>query len=81
MLNHISRQNFANALAENHNLKLEVCHQKTEILCLGEILCEILYLGETQRVGDCSVYASPLAFLHIQVLSTERPIFSYLLTG
>ena len=24
--NPISRQNFANALAENHNLKLEVCH-------------------------------------------------------
>ena len=26
MLNPISRQNFADALAENHNLKLEVCH-------------------------------------------------------
>ena len=26
LLNPISRQNFANALAENHNLKLEVCH-------------------------------------------------------
>ena len=25
--NPISRQNFANALAENHNLKLEVCHK------------------------------------------------------
>ena len=26
LLNPISRQNFADALAENHNLKLEVCH-------------------------------------------------------
>ena len=25
LLNPISRQNFADALAENHNLKLEVC--------------------------------------------------------
>ena len=25
MLNPVSRQNFADALAENHNLKLEVC--------------------------------------------------------
>ena len=28
LLNPVSRQNFANALAENHNLKLEVCHTK-----------------------------------------------------
>ena len=26
LLNPISRQNFADALAENNNLKLEVCH-------------------------------------------------------
>ena len=26
LLNPISRQNFANAFAVNHNLKLEVCH-------------------------------------------------------
>ena len=28
--NPISRQNFANALAENHNLKLEVCRLQVE---------------------------------------------------
>ena len=28
LLNPVSRQNFADALAENHNLKLEVCHIK-----------------------------------------------------
>ena len=27
LLNPVSRQNFANALAENHNLKLEECHK------------------------------------------------------
>ena len=31
LLNPISRQNFADALAENHNLKLEVCHTKCHI--------------------------------------------------
>ena len=31
LLNPISRQNFANALAENHNLKLEVCHKTYDL--------------------------------------------------
>ena len=30
LLNPISRQNFADALAENHNLKLEVCHMSLD---------------------------------------------------
>ena len=32
LLNPVSRQNFANALAENHNLKLEVCLKQTNAI-------------------------------------------------
>ena len=35
LLNPISRQNFADALAENHNLKLEVCLKKNYALERG----------------------------------------------
>ena len=38
LLNPISRQNFANALAVNHNLKLEVCHKQiVSIVWTGDI--------------------------------------------
>ena len=32
LLNPITRQNFADALAENHNLKLEVCHKLDDFI-------------------------------------------------
>ena len=35
LLNPVSRQNFANALAENHNLKLEVCLIQLYVVTLG----------------------------------------------
>ena len=55
LLNPISRQNFANALAENHNLKLEVCHMYigigyvlvSDIFCqqLADIFCYWIYFA------------------------------------
>ena len=45
LLNPISRQNFADALAENHNLKLEVCHMNanaSKLAWLGPHISSLL---------------------------------------
>ena len=45
LLNPVSRQNFANALAENHNLKLEVCHMLKTWKTRGtKIWCNVLLI-------------------------------------
>ena len=55
MLNPISRQNFADALAENHNLKLEVCHrygEKSKLEVIMDVVVVNKVLEEDNKVVE-----------------------------
>ena len=53
LLNPVSRQNFANALAENHNLKLEVCRMQLK-LTMSEVVKSTYFEsnGDIWKVDD-----------------------------